>query len=130
MDLQTPESFLNIESRDDAVIARFACQIMLGGQIAVAVSEKLMSLLPELGQRRLLVDFGNVRSLTSLMLGKLVQLNNTAQSVGTRMIIFNMTPNVRKTVEVTRLDLILTILDDEAAAVNASVTVEREPRTR
>src|SRR5262245_54214143 len=117
MELPTPEGFLNIESRDDVVIARFSTQVILGGQIAEAVSERLASLLRESDRRRVVVDFANVRSLTSLMLGKLVHLNNVAGSLKTKLVLYNIAPNVRKTLEVTRLDQLLSIKEDEASAL-------------
>ena len=89
MESQTPDALLNIEMRQEVAVARFAYPLILGGQIAEAVAEKLTSLLPELGQKRLLVDFANVRSVTSLMLGKLIQLHNAANAIGTRLVLFN-----------------------------------------
>jgi anti-sigma B factor antagonist len=77
----------------------------------------LMALMAELGRRPLLVDFGKVRSLTSLMLGKLIGLNRAAESAGARLAIFNLRPDVRDILEVTRLNLVLSIYNDEPDAL-------------
>ena len=117
MEMPKSDSFLQVEMRDEAAVARFTCPVILGGQIADTFGEKLNAILPELGQRHLMVDFANVRSVTSLMLGKLVQLNNAASAMGTRLVLFNISPSVRKIVEVTRLDMLLTLHEDEASAL-------------
>lgn len=119
MDTPTPENFLTIESRDDAVVARFSCPLILGGQIAEDVTKRMTSLIAELGARPLLMDLANVRSLNSLMLGKLVQINNAAKAAGTRLLLFNVATNVRKILEVTRLDMLLSLHEDEQTALKS-----------
>jgi anti-sigma B factor antagonist len=117
MDLQPPDCCLEVEPRGDVLVARFTRPVVLSGRAAEAAAERLASLLPELGRRRLLVDFGNVRSLTSLMLGKLVRLNREAEVAGGRLALFNLSPDVREIIEVTRLNLILSLYDDESGAL-------------
>jgi anti-anti-sigma factor len=111
MDLPTADRFLAIELRDDAVVASFTTPLILGGQIADIVTERLTLLLSEAAPRPLTLDFANVRGLNSLMLGKLVQLNNAAKRAGTRLIIVNAAANVRKILEVTRLDTLLCVVE-------------------
>lgn len=120
MNLQLSDCLLEVETREDVSIARFTRQVSLCGQLAEAVAEQLVSLLSELGRQRLLVDFGNVQSLTSYMLGQLVRLNRTAEANGGRLALFNLSPYVRQIVEVARLDLLLSLYDDESAALRGS----------
>lgn len=120
MNLQLSDSMLEVEAREDVFIARFTRQVSLCGQVAEVVAEQLVSLLSELGRQRLLVDFGNVQSLTSYMLGQLVRLNRTAEAKGRRLALFNLSPYVRQIVEVARLDLLLSLYEDESAALRGS----------
>lgn len=120
MNVQLSRCFLEVESREDALIARFTQQVSLCGQLAETVAEQLVSLLSEPGQQRLLVDFGNVQSVTSFMLGQLVRLNRTAKSADRQFALFNLPPHIRQILEVARLDLLLSLCEDESAALHVS----------
>ena len=120
MILQSANGLLETETREDAIIARFPRPVSLCAEVAEAVAAGLASLLSEPGRRRLLVDFGNVQSLTSFMLGQLVKLNRTAEANGRRLALFNLPPYIRQIVEVARLNLILSLYDDESAALRGS----------
>lgn len=120
MNLQLSNSLLEVESRDDALIARFAQQVSLCGQLAEVVAEQLVSLVSEAGRQPLLVDFGNVQSVTSFMLGQLVRLSRTAKAADRRLALFNLPPHIRQIVEVARLDLLLPLYSDESAALRDS----------
>jgi anti-anti-sigma factor len=117
MELQQPNDCLVIEPRRDAVVARFPQELTLSGPVAEAAADRLMALLAESGQRPLLVDFGNVRSLTSLMIGSLVRLGRTADAQRVRLGLFNLRPEVRSILEVTRLNLLLRLYGDESDAL-------------
>jgi len=117
MEPQQPDGYLGVERRGDAVIARFSREVVLSGLEAEAAGEQLTALLAEPGQRRLLVDFGNVRSLSSLMLSKLIVLHRAAGSAGMRLALFNLRPDVRGILEITRLNLVLLLYGDEQEAL-------------
>jgi anti-sigma B factor antagonist len=117
MEPQQPDGCLGVERRGDAVVARFTREVVLSGPQADAAAEGLRALLAEPGRRRLLVDFGNVRSLSSLMLGQLVGLHRAAESAGARLALFNLRPEVRGILEITRLNLHLHLYGDEREAL-------------
>lgn len=117
MNLQLSSGLMEVETRENVLIARFTRQVSLCGEVAEAAAEQLLSLLSEAGQQRLVVDFGNVQTLTSFMLGKLVRLNRTAEAAGGRLVLFNLTPYVRQTLEVARLNLLLSLYEDESDAL-------------
>jgi anti-anti-sigma factor len=121
---QQPSCCLGVERRDDAVVARFTRELVLSGPVAEAAAERLTALLTESGGRPLLVDFGNVLSLSSLMLGKLAELSRAADSAGVWLALFNLRPNVRGVLEITRLNLLLRLYGDEPEALQAA---ERRP---
>jgi len=118
-----PEStgnFLDVETREDVLIARFAHEVNLFGHTAEAVAEQLRSLLSDTSRQRLLVDFGKVNSLSSFMLGQLMKLNKTAEAAGRRLTLFNLRPQVREILKVTGLNLILALYEDESDALRGS----------
>jgi anti-anti-sigma regulatory factor len=121
MDLQSSTSSLEVEPREDVIIARFTRPVSLCGQAAEAAAEHLESLMTKPGQQRLLVDLGNVQTLTSFMIGKLVTLNRMALAAERgRLALFNMTPNVREVLEISRLNLLMSLCEDESAALRGS----------
>ncbi len=119
MNSQQPEADLAIERRDGAVVARFTREVVLTGHQAEAIAGRLTALLTEPGTR-LLLDFGNVRSLSSLMLGKLIVLNRTAEAVGGRLALFDLRPDVREILALTRLNLLLHLYGDEQEALHGA----------
>src|SRR5947207_979164 len=119
MEPQQTDGYLEVERRGDTVIARFLREVVLGGVEAEVAAEQLTALLAEPGQRRLLIDFGNVRSLSSLMLSNLIVLHRAAGSAGMRLALFNLRPDVRGIMEITRLNLVPSLYDDEAAALQS-----------
>ncbi len=120
MDLQLSDCFLEVQTREDALIARFTRPVSLCGEVAEAVAEQLATLVSESGRQRLLLDFGNVDSLTSFMLGQLVTLKRKAEAAGKRLALFNLSPYVRQILEVARLNLLLSLYEDESAALQGS----------
>jgi anti-sigma B factor antagonist len=120
MNPKSADKSLDVETREDVIIARFNRQMSLNGEVAEAVSERLVSLLSDSGRQRLLVDFGNVDSLSSFMLGQLVRLNRKAEAAGRKFGLFNLQPYIREILDVSRLTLILTLYDDEADALRTS----------
>jgi anti-sigma B factor antagonist len=114
---QQPDGGLGIEWRGNAVVARFTHEVVLSGKEAEAAAERLKALLAEVDQRPLLIDFSKVRSLSSLMLGKLVELGRAADAARARLGLFNLSPDVREILEVTRLNLLLCLYSDESDAL-------------
>jgi anti-anti-sigma factor len=117
MQPQQPDGDLGVEMRRDAVVARFTREAVLSGPEAEAAAERLTALVAAVGPRPLLVDFGQVLSLSSLMLGKLVKLCRTADAAGVRLVLFNLRPDIRDILEVTRLALLLRLYGSEAEAL-------------
>src|SRR5438309_2191271 len=104
MEPQQPSCCLGVERRDGAVVARFTRELVLSGPVAEAAAERLTALLAESGGGPLLVDFGNVLSLSSFILGKLAGLSRAADSAGVWLALFNLRPDVRGVLEITRLN--------------------------
>jgi anti-anti-sigma factor len=119
MSVQLSEYCLEVETREDAVIVKFTRQVSLCGELAESVANQLEALLSKANGKRLLVDFANVESLTSFMLGKLVGLSRKAEAAKRCLALFNLSHNVRLILEVARLNLVLSLYDDEPAALRS-----------
>ena len=119
MEQRVPNSDLNIELVGGVAVARFAPELILSGAQAEAVGAELDARLAEPGGQRMLLDFANVRSLSSLMLAKLVALNRAAASAGGRLALCNLRPEIHEILEVTRLTQILFIYRAEPEALQS-----------
>jgi anti-anti-sigma factor len=110
---------LQVESVGGRMVVRFTREVVLTGQQADAVGDQLVRLLGEPGQR-VVLDFANVRSLSSLMLSKLIQLERTARGAGSELALCNLRPDVQGIFEVTRLTQVLRIYPSEQEALRGT----------
>jgi anti-anti-sigma factor len=110
---------LQMEQIDEVTVVRFVEPVILTGTAAEAVSDRLGRLVEERNHCRLLLNCGNVQSLTSLMLGKLIALHNRAKAAGGRLALCALSPDVQQIFEVTRLTEYVAIYPDEATALGS-----------
>jgi anti-anti-sigma factor len=110
---------LQIEQAGNVTIVRFPPCLILTGTTAEAASDQLGRLVAGKGPCRLLLDFGNVQSLTSLILGKLITLRNKVKAGGGRLALCALNPDVQQIFEVTRLTQYLDIYPDEQEALRS-----------
>jgi anti-sigma B factor antagonist len=119
MERQDLQNLLAIEQVGDVAVARFTREVILCGQEAEAAGEQLSAFLAAPGPRRLLLDFANVGSLSSLMLATLVTLNRAAESARGRLALCNLRPPIREILDVTRLTQILYVYPGEQEALES-----------
>jgi anti-anti-sigma factor len=119
MQQENTKSCLAIEQVGKVAVARFTREVVLSGQPAEAIGDQLIALLGEPGRHWLLLDFDRVRSLSSLMLAKLVALSRTAEAVGGRFALCNLHAVIAEILEVTRLNHVLNVYPGEAEALQS-----------
>jgi anti-anti-sigma factor len=110
---------MEIEHVDNVTIVRFVDNLILSGTTAESVSDELYRLVDGEGRCRLILNFGKVQSLTSLMLGKLIGLNKKLQAAGGRLAVCDLTPDLQAVFEITRLSEYLDIYADEHDALRS-----------
>src|SRR5271166_4671477 len=103
MDPQAQEPRLEVTTVGDVTVARFNREVVISGRLAETVGDQLMDLLAGPARGRVLLDFANVKSLSSLILGKLVLLNRAAEGAGGRLALCNLRPDIYEIMDVTRL---------------------------
>lgn len=98
---------LQIVEADDRVTVSFPPKTALSESNAEELAGELRALA---GRRpHLLVDLSGVTMLTSVVLGKLLALNNAVRTAGGRLTLSNPTPVVREVFRVSRLDKLLDV---------------------
>src|SRR6266446_6377840 len=85
MEPQELQNSLEVTTVGAVTVARFNRELVLSGVLAEAVGERLMDLLAVPAGGRVLLDFANVKSLSSLILGKLILLNRAAEKAAGRL---------------------------------------------
>jgi anti-sigma B factor antagonist len=71
------------------------------------IKEQVYALAREEDRKDLLLDFGNVRFLSSAALGALLTLNNRVLALGGRLGLCRLDPSIREVMQATKLDRIL-----------------------
>jgi anti-anti-sigma factor len=100
---------LRVTEEGDSVVVRFAPGTTLSGANSERLAAELAALAAREPRPHLLIDLGGVNMLTSLVLAKLIGLNNELRAAGGRLTIANARPVVREVFKVTRLDTLLDV---------------------
>ena len=82
------------------------------------IGQRLYRLVDEQAHRKIVLDFGQVRFLSSQMLGVLINLHKKAEQINGAVILCGLRPELSKVFKITRLDKILKFAKDEEAALN------------
>jgi anti-sigma B factor antagonist len=110
---------LEVEDIGDVTVVNFTDRKILDEQNIQIIGEQLFSLVDEMGRRKVLLNFRNVEYLSSAALAKLVNLNKKLQQVGGRLILCGIAPPIMEVFEITKLNRLITIHDEEQAALQA-----------
>ena len=110
---------LEVEDIGDIAVVNFVDKKILDEQNIQMIGDDLFRLVDELGRRKILLNFGNVEFLSSAALGKLITLNRKVQAVRGKLVLCNISKEIREVFEITKLDKLFTILPDEQAALQA-----------
>ena len=80
------------------------------------VGTDLIEMLNKSSEERVILDFRNVKFMSSAMLGKLVQLHKKAGEYKVKLKFCSIDPEIRQVFKITKLDKLFDIAADEAAA--------------
>ena len=108
---------LEAEEIGDVTVVSFMDRKILDEQNIQVIGEQLFSLVDDSGRKKLLLNFGNVEYMSSAALGKLITLNKKVQAAGGKLVLCNIDPQIREVFEITRLDKLFVIKNDEQEAL-------------
>jgi anti-sigma B factor antagonist len=117
MSTQPRRRRLELETIGDITVASFTDRKILDEQNIQIIGEQLVSLVDELGLKKLLLNFRNVEYLSSAALGKLITLNKKVQAAGGKLVLCGVDPKIREVFVITKLDKMFPIRDDEQEAL-------------
>ena len=102
---------------DDVTIVDLSGQIKLGEGSSV-VRETVKDLLGK-GQRKILLNLGNINYIDSSGIGELVSAFTSVRNQGGELKLLHLTKKVHDLLQITKLYTVFHVLDDEAGAIAA-----------
>ena len=110
---------LMIHAIRDATIVNFADASILDAQQVQRVGQELFDLIDKQAHRKIVLDFGRVRFLSSSALGILITLRKKADAIKARVVFCNLRNDLRKVFKITNLEKMFEFYgsEDEAMAV-------------
>lgn len=100
---------------DDIAVVTFRSQTLLDDEHG----EDLFRLVDVQGRHRILLNFANVESITNAAMGKLITLMLKVQAVRGELVLCGLSNELTELFELTKLDRLFVIRDNEADALGA-----------
>jgi anti-sigma B factor antagonist len=98
-------------------VVTFGSVSILDAAAVETIGKRLYALVDEQARRKLVLDFSEVRFLTSQMLAVLITLHKKSQAIGGQVVLCGLRPELGKVFKVTRLDKLLSFAGNEEAAL-------------
>lgn len=127
--------WLDIEQFEETMVVRFTRREPLDEETAYALGHFLSGLVEERG-RHLVLNFGRLEYVNSLIVGRLLALNKRLAAQHGRLTLCGVTAQLRELFELIRLPLLIPIYEDEDEALEALTSLKtrlvkpRQPRSR
>ena len=98
-----------IESGMDVTIVTFSEERIVDEEQIRELQESFKSIIEKNQDKELILNFANVKFMTSALLGLLVRVHKKVCELGGRLRLSNLDPNLRKVFEITQLTKIFEI---------------------
>ena len=110
---------INVEYTENATIATFTAQSILEEKDIQALRESIMSVIEQTERINLILDFCNVRFLSSAVLGLLIRISKKIYERDGQLRLCNINPKIHEVFKITRLTKIFDIYKDTEDAVES-----------
>ncbi|MHC4072592.1 MAG: STAS domain-containing protein [Planctomycetota bacterium] len=112
---------ISIDYAGKATVVSFADEKILEEQDIKALQESIMSIIEQAERISLILDFGNVRFLSSAVLGLLIRISKRIYEREGKLRLCNINPKIYEIFKITRLTKTFDICEDvESAAEDLS----------
>jgi len=113
---------ISVEYAENATITTFTDEKILEEKDIKALQESIMSVIEEGGRINLILDFCNVRFLSSAVLGLLIRISKRIYECDGQLRLCNINPKIYEVFKITRLTKIFDIYPDVAGSVESLPT--------
>ncbi len=107
------------QTNGDVLVVYFNDAQILDESKIQQISEELMSVVAKVPSGKLLLNFNEVKFMSSSVLGRLVHLNKRCKQEQIDLKLCNISPDIMEVFKITRLNRVFDIYDDENAAITA-----------
>jgi anti-sigma B factor antagonist len=108
---------ITVEYAGNATIIGFTDQKILEEKDIKALQESIMSVIEQAEQINLILDFGNVRFLSSAVLGLLIRISKRIYERDGQLKLCNINPKIYEIFKITRLTKTFDIYNDVETAI-------------
>jgi len=110
---------INVEYAENATITTFTSESILEEKDIQALRESIMSVIEQTERINLILDFCNVRFLSSAVLGLLIRISKKIYERDGQLRLCNINPKIHEVFKITRLTKIFDIYKDTEDAVES-----------
>ena len=110
---------LLVETIHGITVASFADSEILTEEVIEEVSDQLQDLVDGIGSGDVLLNFREVRLMSSAMLAKLLKFGRRVSAAGGRLKLCGLAPDLLQAFKITRFDRLFEIHDEESAALDS-----------
>jgi anti-sigma B factor antagonist len=107
---------VNVEYGEKATIVTFTDEKILEERDIIELQQSLMGVIEQSEKINLILDFANVKFLSSAVLGLLIRVSKKIYEQDGQLRLCNISPRIYEIFKITRLTKIFDILPDRAAA--------------
>lgn len=111
------KSYLRCVVHGDYVVVTFLVERMLDETVIQEIGDELFDLVENKGRKHLILNFTNVKYLSSAALGKLITLNKKIQATGGRLVLCSISPEIYEVFKITQLNKFFEIEKDDLSAL-------------
>jgi len=110
---------ISVEYAENATIVTFTDEKILEEKEVQALQESIMSVIEQAERINLILDFCNVRFLSSAVLGLLIRISKKVYERDGQLKLCGINPNIYKIFKITRLTKIFDMYQDIESAVES-----------
>jgi len=113
------EAQVLVQNIGGVTVVDFTDSSILDGIAVETIGQRLYELVDERARRKVLLDFTQVKFLSSSLLGVLIKLQQKAKAIKGRIAICGLRPELRRVFEISRTEKLFSFYDSEEAALNS-----------
>jgi len=111
--------WLQVQTVDGVTVARITATELWTDQQVDALTAELMHLANDLGVPKLVLDISAVTGMGSRMIGRLAALHKQVRTVGGRLTLCRVGPEIAEVIETCKLTTLFGLYPDEQTAVSS-----------
>ena len=110
---------ISVEYSENATVITFTDEKILEEQDIISVQNSIMSVIDQAGHIKLILDFCNVKFLSSAVLGLLIRVSKKIYEKNGQLRLCNINPKIYEVFKITRLTKIFEIYPDVESAASS-----------